>query len=86
MMRVRHGGGEGQLLLPRLSIPDRMPSDDISPALRLLSMGGEILVVCGSEGTSGRGSRVGQRVRVVAEVVVHVQQAEVEQRQHVVTW
>ena len=39
--------------------------------------------VCGSEGTSGRGSRVGRRVRVDAVVVVHVRRAEVEQRRHV---
>ena len=33
-------------------------------------MGGEMPIICGSEGTSGQGSRVGRRVRVVAELVV----------------
>ena len=40
-------------------------------------------VVRGCEWTDGRGGRVGRRVGVVAEVVVHVRRVKVEQRRRV---
>jgi len=83
-VRAGHRGGEGRRVAAASSAePARLHAVRRHLAsAQIVERGRGDAVVCGSERTGGRGSRVGRRVGVVAEVV-HVRRIKVEQRRRV---